>query len=430
MTHDPTQIDADGGDGLADVLRPGTPLLRGQYTIAGFLSSGGFGITYLARDSLERTVVIKECFPSSMCFRRSNTVQVRSRGHTQDFTAIVKMFGTEARRLAKLDHPNIVGVHQVFEDNETAYMALDLVRGHDLLSMIEGEAPRPAPERIKEILLQLLDAVDYIHKRDILHRDISPDNVLIDRSGKPVLIDFGAAREEAIRTSRVLSSLHTVKDGYSPYEFYVVGSPQGPSSDLYALGATFYHLITGAPPPDSQARVAAVAEGRADPYVALSDYESPYDRFFVGALNRALEIFPKNRIQSAREWIEQIHEKTRREALAAKAQQDKSVEDSIFRLVAETNRAVKADQVRAAAPHAASARPTARVPKPKPQPTPPVPAAAPEDPVAPEVRTVAQEAPAQRRPLLRRAAWSRVELGLPWTRALLRLLLRRLSLSK
>ena len=116
MTHDPTQIDADGGDGLADVLRPGTPLLRGQYTIAGFLSSGGFGITYLARDSLERTVVIKECFPSSMCFRRSNTVQVRSRGHTQDFTAIVKMFGTEARRLAKLDHPNIVGVHQVFED--------------------------------------------------------------------------------------------------------------------------------------------------------------------------------------------------------------------------------------------------------------------------------------------------------------------------
>jgi serine/threonine protein kinase len=414
--HDPED------EALGDVLRPGTTLLRGQYTIAGFLSSGGFGITYLAKDSLDRTVVIKECFPSSMCFRRSNTVQVRSRGHSHDFAAIVKMFGTEARRLAKLDHPNIVGVHQVFEDNDTAYMALDLVRGHDILSMIEGEAPKPSPEEIKEILLQLLDAVDYIHKRDILHRDISPDNVLIDRTGKPILIDFGAAREEAIRTSRVLSSLHTVKDGYSPYEFYVVGSPQGPSSDLYALGATIYHLITGNPPPDSQARVAAVAEGRSDPYVPLSDYESAYDRFFVTAINKALEIFPKNRIQSAREWIEQIHEEKRREALAARAQHDKSVEDSIFRLVAETNEAVRADQVRSAPAPTAAARPPARMPKPTPQ-------ASPVNAV-PVLAPAAAQPAARRKPLLRRAAWSRVNLGLPWTKALLRRALRRPSPSK
>ena len=95
------------------------------------------------------------------------------------------------------------------------------------------------------MLLKLLDAVKYLHARDILHRDISPDNILIDPRGEPILIDFGAAREEATRTSRVLSSIHTVKDGYIPQEFYIAGSAQGPSSDLYALAATFYHIITG-----------------------------------------------------------------------------------------------------------------------------------------------------------------------------------------
>ncbi|MCR8725027.1 serine/threonine protein kinase [Frigidibacter sp. ROC022] len=415
---------AAGREGYADVLRPGTTLLRGQYTIVGFLSSGGFGITYLAKDSLDRMVVIKECFPSSMCFRRSNTVQVRSRSNQGDFASIVKMFGTEARRLAKLDHPNIVGVHQVFEDNETAYMALDLIRGHDLLSTVEGETEPLEPPQIKSILLSLLDAVAYIHARDILHRDISPDNVLIDSTGSPILIDFGAAREEAIRTSRVLSSMHTVKDGYSPYEFYVAGSPQGPSSDLYALGATIYHLITGNAPPDSQARVAAVAEGRADPYVPLSDFDQRFDRFFVSAINQALEIFPKNRLQSAKDWIEQIHEEKRRAAALDRAKHDKTVEDSIFRLVAETNQAVLADKATEEAP------------------PPPPPAAAQPSPgpkTRPKAKTAAKRAAARRKPPApapasaskpARASRRKIQFGLPLTAALWRFARRRISFSK
>ena len=144
---------------------------------------------------------------------------------------------------------------------------------------------------------------------------------------------------------RVLSSIHTVKDGYSPQEFYIAGSAQGPSSDLYGLAATFYHLIAGHAPPDSQTRVAAVAEGRSDPYVPLSTFQTDYDRFFVGALNRAMAIFPKERLQSAEDWITEIHTEKRRAAAAQRASHDKQVEASIFKIVAETNQAVLADQV-------------------------------------------------------------------------------------
>lgn len=341
------QIDSSSQDPVpqfADELRPGTQLLRGQYTITRFLNAGGFGITYLARDSLERTVVIKECFPSSMCVREGNAVQVRSRSHQKDFATLVSLFGSEARRLAKLEHPNIVGVHQVFEDNETAYMALDFIHGEDMLTLIKSGYQWNA-DAIKALLLKLLDAVSYLHARDILHRDISPDNILIDQQGNPILIDFGAAREEATRASRMLSSIHTVKDGYSPHEFYLAGSPQAPSSDLYALAATFYHLITGEAPPDSQSRVAAAAEGRRDPLEPLSSHGTAFDTFFIEALNKALAIFPKDRMQTANEWIVAIHTEKRREAALQQALQDREVEVSIMKLVSETNEAVHADLV-------------------------------------------------------------------------------------
>ena len=120
-------------------LPPGTPLLLGQYVIEKFLNSGGFGITYLAKDSLDRTVVIKECFPTAFCGRKNGLVGSRNRAHIQLYKTIVSQFIEEARKLARLSHPNIVGVHQVFEDNNTAYMALDFVEGPDLLEVIESD---------------------------------------------------------------------------------------------------------------------------------------------------------------------------------------------------------------------------------------------------------------------------------------------------
>ena len=302
------QITEQGAeDDFVDELKPGTELLHGQYTIEEFLNSGGFGITYLAKDSLDRRVVIKECFPNTLCRRSYARVGARSRAHQAEFKSVIDLFVQEAKSLAKLDHPNIVGVHQVFEDNDTAYMALDYIEGFDLLETLEDGGERLPPAEINKILRKILGAVDYLHGQNILHRDISPDNILIDKkTSEPLLIDFGAAREEVSKASRVLSALRVVKDGYSPQEFYVNGSKQGPSSDLYALAASFYHLITGDMPTDSQTRLAALASDEDDPYVPLAGRIDGYDEAFLAAIDKALKVLPKDRIQTAKEWMELI----------------------------------------------------------------------------------------------------------------------------
>jgi hypothetical protein len=300
-------IEQGGEDDFVDELKPGTELLHGQYVIEEFLNSGGFGITYLAKDSLDRRVVIKECFPNTLCRRSYARVGARSRAHQAEFKSVIDLFVQEAKSLAKLKHPNIVGVHQVFEDNDTAYMALDYIEGFDLLETLEDGGERLPPAEINKILRKILGAVDYLHGQNILHRDISPDNILIDKkTSEPLLIDFGAAREEVSKASRVLSALRVVKDGYSPQEFYVNGSKQGPSSDLYALGASFYHLITGEMPTDSQTRLAAMASDEDDPYVPLADRIEGYDKAFLAAIDKALNVLPKDRIQTAKEWMEMI----------------------------------------------------------------------------------------------------------------------------
>ncbi|MBV1867500.1 MAG: protein kinase [Marinosulfonomonas sp.] len=326
--------------GFTDVLTPGTKLLHGQFTIDRFLNSGGFGMTYLAFDSLDRQVVIKECFPASFCYRSDTLVRVRSNAKAGEFKSIVKLFVQEARRLAKLSHPNIVGVHQVFEDNETAYMALDLVDGKDLLDILDDDLRKLQPHQIRDILVKLLDAVAFVHEQNILHRDISPDNIILDSKGNPVLIDFGAAREKASKTTRALSALIVVKDGYSPQEFYIAGSEQGPSSDLYALAATFYHLIVGHAPPSSHDRLAAAAADEKDPFEPIALNTPGYNLEFLAALNKALSLFPKDRIQAAQDWLSEIDLEKRREIALQRAKNDKKTEQVISKLVDETNQAV------------------------------------------------------------------------------------------
>jgi len=293
----------DGMDDVVDELAPGTKLLRGQYTIVRYLNSGGFGITYLAKDSLDRNVVIKECFPSSFCRRSKTVVAARSRAHTAELRSVVQLFVREARNLAKIVHPNIVAVHQVFEDNFTAYMAIDFIDGLDLQEVIEGKGKLPTAKEIVVITEKLLAAVGFIHSSDMLHRDISPDNVLIDKTGEPILIDFGAARDEASQKNRAMSALRVVKDGYSPQEFYIAGSEQGPWSDLYALGATLFHLISGEAPTNGQARLAALAEGRPDPYNALEGRFAGYPPGFLASIDKAMQTLPAKRVQSAAQWL-------------------------------------------------------------------------------------------------------------------------------
>lgn len=309
MTPSPNPSVPDA-DQNADVLASGTALFHGQYTIESFLSSGGFGITYLARDSLDRQVVVKECFPRSLCIRNNKVVQSRPRTPREDFHSIVRLFVQEARNLARLKHPNIVGVHQIFEDNGTAYMALDYIRGRELLEAIEdGSVPRE-PAAVTALLDTMLDTVEFIHREGVLHRDISPDNILIRADNSPVLIDFGAARAGARLSGHARTVLLAVKDGYSPQEFYITGAEQKPASDLYALAATFHHLILGEAPPNSDERLAAAAEQAPDPMVPIAERarDLGYEPRFLEAIDKALSVFSKDRFQSAVEWKAYINQ--------------------------------------------------------------------------------------------------------------------------
>jgi len=350
-------------------LPNGTTLCGNQFTITRRLSAGGFGLTYLAEDTtLGRTIVMKECYPEDLCLRDGKNVLMRNALQTSQFRSIIDMFMREARSLAKLRHPNIVGVHRAFEENGTAYMALDLIDGHDMLDILDGKTgDLPGPERVKEILLQLLHAIETVHDHDLLHRDISPDNIIIEKTGVPVLIDFGAARGDASRRTRAISSMLVVKDGYSPQEFYMAGSIQTPSSDLYALGATFYHVLSGEAPPNSQIRMAEVAGQNPDPCEPLLGRIDGYDPAFLQAIDQAMEIVPRNRIQSAAEWRAMISDAPLETAPIAKAitdapikAQEPDLDRLLTRLIQETNEEVE------------KARPISKEPEPELAPAPKV----------------------------------------------------------
>lgn len=330
-----------------EALPIGTTLSGEQFTITEHLGAGGFGITYRATDNiLGRTIVIKECFPTDLCVRNGRNVIARNSALTQSFSSVVQLFMREARSLAKLRHPNIVGVHRAFEENQTAYMVLDLIDGRDLFDILDTRDPPLSPNRIVSILLQLLDAIEKVHEMGLLHRDISPDNIILENSGTPVLIDFGAARADASRRTRAVSSMLIVKDGYSPQEFYVTGSEQTPSSDLYALGATFFHVISGVVPPHSQKRMVEIASHRPDPYVPLAGRIKGYDNAFLSAIDRAMSIHPGDRMQSAAMWrglIADSNADAASQTSKRPTSQDLSLdlEQSLTRLVEETNDEVR-----------------------------------------------------------------------------------------
>ena len=288
----------DAGD-----LLPGTRLLNGQYQILEPLQKGGFAMTYVARDSLDRNVVIKECFPAGLCKRRNGQVHAASPGHEAQFAALKQQFICEARGMAKLQHPHVVAVHQVFEENNTAYMALDYVDGIDLIAVQEDDPKRLTPAFLRATLLGTLKAVRHIHSKGVLHRDIAPDNLRVDAGDGITLIDFGAAEAQIPGAAFAVAPLQAVKDGYSPPEFYVAGDAHDFSSDLYALGATFYHLITGNVPPSGLLRHDRVMAGEADPYEPLAQGNWDCGHPLILTIDMALELDRTRRPQTADQWL-------------------------------------------------------------------------------------------------------------------------------
>ncbi len=302
------------GETTLDELPEGTKLLHGQYTITGYLNSGGFGITYHAKDSLGRPVVIKECFPGMMCCRKGRKVAARALSYAEELKKMVAQFVTEAHSLAALKHQNIVHVHQVFEENDTAYMAIDHIDGLDLLEIVDSHPELLTPKEIVRLTKRALLAIKFVHDKGMLHRDISPDNILIDARGEPILIDFGAARKAAPTSARAFSQMKFVKDGYSPQEFYIEGGEQGPWSDLYSFAASMYHVICGNAPEDGQKRLSALAQKEADPYLPLTGRIDGYPEGFLESIDKALEIVPQKRFQTADEWLDKLAPQPARKA--------------------------------------------------------------------------------------------------------------------
>ena len=236
-------------------LPSGTELV-GDYRIERVLGAGGFGVTYLADEiALARLVTIKEYFPSDIAARTEGIEAApRSQDCAGDYRWGLDRFIEEAQTLAKFNHPNIVRVYRYFRANNTGYMVLHFEEGQSLKAWLKALGRAPRQKELDAIIAPLLDALELIHKSDFLHRDIAPDNIIIRKTGDPVLIDFGSARGEIASHTKTVSAL--VKPGYSPYEQYAETSRrQGPWTDIYALGATLYHAVTGKRPPDAPSRM-------------------------------------------------------------------------------------------------------------------------------------------------------------------------------
>jgi serine/threonine protein kinase/WD40 repeat protein len=278
-------------------LPEGTELV-GDYRIKRVLGAGGFGITYLAEEiALGRLVTIKEYFPADFA-ARVGTINAapRSQGCAEDFKWGLDRFISEAKTLARFVHPNIVGVYRYFLANDTGYMVIAFEEGASFKSWLARLKRAPRQAELDRILTPLLEALEFVHKANFLHRDIAPDNIIIRTDGSPVLIDFGSARGEMISHSRTVSAL--VKPGYSPYEQYATtASKQGPWTDIYALGATLYHAITGKRPPDSPSRMVG------DEYIAAREAAlSSYRASFLAAIDQALLLEVTERPQSIAAW--------------------------------------------------------------------------------------------------------------------------------
>ncbi len=294
--------DVPGGQ----ALQAGTQLE--EFIIEQVLGSGGFGITYLARDKrLGRKVVIKENLPAQFCWRNTTTLTVQPRqsiGEDVDnFQYSLESFEKEAATLASLDHPGIVKVLRSFEANGTAYFVMPFVEGTTFDEVIrEREALNRyfTEEELIALLHKVLDALAYLHDRGIYHRDIKPGNLLITAKGDPVLIDFGAARQRL--SERSLTVIES--PGYTPFEQMQSRGKVGPWSDLYALGGTVYKAITGETPAKAADRI---LEDGVVPLAERTELGSRYSQVLLQSIDRAMLPKLSERPQSAEEWARSLH---------------------------------------------------------------------------------------------------------------------------
>ena len=247
-------------------LSKGTLLQNGKYRIENVLGQGGFGITYLARQEiLEREVCIKEFFMRDFCNRSetNSSVTLGTTANKELMERYLNKFIKEARTIAALEHPNIIHIHDIFKENDTAYYVMDYIEGESLAEMVKRRGPLPEEEAVTYIR-SVADALKYVHERSINHLDVKPGNIMVRRADSRVfLLDFGLSKQYDTAGNQTSSTPLGISHGFAPIEQY---SPEGikafsPQTDIYSLGATLYYLITGATPPPASELFASELEG-------------------------------------------------------------------------------------------------------------------------------------------------------------------------
>ena len=284
-----------------------TGTLVGGFVIKEVMGAGGFGFTYKAWDELlQRFVVIKENYPLSLASRAEGSHHVCPKAGVslEEYEWARANFLREARTLASLDHEHIVPILSIFEEGGTAYFVMPFLEGATLEYLISRRQSKNqafVQEEILGLLTRLLEALNYLHLRDIFHRDIKPDNIFVTQKGLPILIDFGSARR--LDTGLPLTIVESV--GYSPPEQSFSEGNHGPWSDLYSLGAVMHRMMAGQAP-----RLAAQRRIK-DPNPPLSQclplYQL-YSQSLLVSVDKALSLEVEERYKAGDEWLGDIWE--------------------------------------------------------------------------------------------------------------------------
>lgn len=295
--YDPAAVGTEG-----HYLKPYT-ILNGKYLVGRVLGEGGFGITYIGFDiNLELPIAIKEFYPNGYVTRESDVTSMVSVYRGTNLEAISKWksnFIREARTLAKCSHlSGIVGVKDFFEENGTAYIAMEYLEGMTLKSYVKSCGGKVEVTHLLNALEPVMASLAKVHESGLIHRDISPDNIMLLENGSMKLLDFGAARDYSAEDEKSLSVL--LKPGYAPEEQYRTRGKQGPWSDVYAFAATIYKCITGVTPPESMERM------RQDDLKKPSEFGVAISGQMESALLKGMAVYAENRYQSMAEFMNAV----------------------------------------------------------------------------------------------------------------------------